>query len=116
MQALPQGVPVFCSVKLSDNDRRAGRKAGKEADNQIDDLCGRASHACQRLFADEMSDDDCVYRIIELLKKCSENNRTAFPVPLSHNLSVYYTLQSMAPLPAAPSILYHERQEDVDRF
>ena len=42
MQALPQGVPVFCSVKLSDNDRRTGRKAGEDADNQIDDLRGRA--------------------------------------------------------------------------
>ena len=64
VQALLQRMFVLSPVKLCDDNGSAGGKAGKKADDQIDDLCGRASHACKGLFSYKVPYNDRVYSII----------------------------------------------------
>ena len=78
VKTLVQGVLIFCSVKLRDDDGRSGGESGKEADDQIDDLSGRSAHAGKRLFTDKMADDDRVYRVIKLLKKCTKYEKPVY--------------------------------------
>ena len=56
------------SAKTTDGD------TDKETDQEIDDRA-RCTDGSQRLCTDVLSDDDGVYGIIQLLKKCADQNR-----------------------------------------
>ena len=66
---------ISCAEELRDRDRGAGGKAGEEADDQGDDLRGGSAHTGEGLLPHELSDDHAVYRVVELLKKCAQQDR-----------------------------------------
>ena len=61
-------------VILGDDNRRTGRKANEEADDQVNDLAGRAAHAGQSLFSDKPAHHHGVRRVVKLLEKGSQKN------------------------------------------
>ena len=63
------------TVELRNDDRRAGRKSDKEADQQVDERAGRSADRCQGFLADELADNDGVRRVIKLLKERAQHNR-----------------------------------------
>ena len=62
-------------VILGDDNRRTGRKANEEADDQVNDLAGRAAHAGQSLFSDKPAHHHGIRRVVKLLEKCPEQDR-----------------------------------------
>ncbi len=66
---------VAAAVMLGNNDRCARRKPDKKAHQQVDDGGSGTAYGSQRLLADKIADDDRVCGIIELLKKCPEQDR-----------------------------------------
>ena len=64
-----------CTVKLGDDDRRAGGKPYKEAYEQIDECTCCTADGRQSLFTDKFAYDGCVYCVVELLEKGAEQNR-----------------------------------------
>ena len=63
------------AVELRNDDRRAGRKSDKEADQQVDERAGRSSDRRKSFLADELADNDGVRRVIKLLKERAQHNR-----------------------------------------
>ena len=71
--------PVNCLViaaseAVGNNNAGTSSKSGKKADNRIDNTVCR-TNGCQRGFADIVSDNNTVYRIIKLLKQISDQKR-----------------------------------------
>ena len=67
---------VFCTEKLRNNNGKTSGQSHKEADDQIDNLGGRAADTGNRRFpiCTKSSDDQSVYGIVHLLEKGSDQD------------------------------------------
>ena len=75
MKIFLNGMFIFCTKKLGDNDGCAGRNAGKKAHNQLSDLGVGTADTGKCIRAHKMAHDQGVHSIIKLLKKSTEYNR-----------------------------------------
>ena len=75
------------TVELRKDNSRTGRQADKEAYDEIDQCACAAADGCQRLLADELTYDDRIGSIIELLKEGSQKNGKEKSTFLSHRRS-----------------------------
>ncbi len=75
MYSLADILAVARAVELRDDDRRTGRQAHEEPNQQVDDGACRAADCRKRLRADEIADYNGIHRIVELLKKSPEQDR-----------------------------------------
>ena len=62
------------AVILGDDNGRTGRQSYEEADDEVDDLAGRAAHAGQSLFSDKPAHHHGIRRVVKLLEKGSQKN------------------------------------------
>ena len=62
-------------VILGNDHRRAGGHAGEKADDQAENMSGRAAHRRQGRLAHKAAYNDRVHRIIELLKQGTHQHR-----------------------------------------
>ena len=73
---LRNGILVSRPVVLRDNDTAARREADEETDKEIDQLSRRAADRGERgVGADKVAHNNGIDRIVELLKKGTEQNR-----------------------------------------
>ena len=63
------------AVELCNDNRCAGRDTGHKVHEQIDDSPGGTADCTQRLLADNISDNNRIHRVIQLLKQRTEKNR-----------------------------------------
>ena len=75
MNCLANPILILRAIKLGNYDGRAGRKSDKEADQQVDQHSGTSAYRRQGLLPYKPSNNNCIYRIIELLKKRAKQNR-----------------------------------------
>ena len=68
-------LPAAGPVELGDDDAAAGGEAGEKADQEVDQLAGRAADRRQRLLADEVADDNRVDGVVKLLEEGPEQDR-----------------------------------------
>ena len=63
------------AVILGDDNGRTGRQSYEEADDEVDDLAGRAAYTGQGFFSDKTANYHGICRVVELLEKGSQKNR-----------------------------------------
>ena len=63
-----------CAVILGDNHRCTGGKTHEEAHQQVDNGTSGAAHGSQRLGSHEIAHNNGVHRVVQLLKKGSQQN------------------------------------------
>ena len=67
---------VFAGAEtLADHDRRTGCKTGEESDQQVDDRRGSASYSGKGLLAEELSHDNGIDCVVELLEESPQQDR-----------------------------------------
>ena len=74
MQSTVQLCSVFGTVKLGNDNRSTGSQSYEESYDQTDNLCGGTTDGGKSFFADKTPDNDRICRVVQLLKKCSQNN------------------------------------------
>ena len=74
MQSTVQLHSVLCTVKLGNDNRSTGSQSDEEAHDQPHNLCGGTTDGGKSFFADKTPDNDGICRVVQLLKKCSQNN------------------------------------------
>ena len=75
MYTLRNGILVSRPVVLRDNDTAARREADEETDKEIDQLSRRAADRGERgVGADKVAHNNGIDRIVELLKKGTEQD------------------------------------------
>ena len=74
MQGTVQLRSVLRTVKLGNDNRSTGSQSDEEAHDQTHNLCGGTTDGGKSFFADKTPDNDRICRVVQLLKKCSQNN------------------------------------------
>ena len=74
MQGTVQLRSVLRTIKLGNNNRSTGSQSDEESHDQTDNLCGGTTDSGKSFFADKTPDNDRICRVVQLLKKCSQNN------------------------------------------
>lgn len=69
---MPNAVTVSRTVFLCHHNGGARSDADKQVHKQVNERTGNAAHCGKRLLSDELSYNNCIYRIIKLLKKRSQ--------------------------------------------